>query len=399
MVAGKGYTIRTPKGGLWLNGENVVFPYSQPVQFLGIPNNGNISGETVATGNFYLIGNPYPSALYADAFLYNDPNNSGILDGTLYFWTHNTPIQQSGTEYIYNASDYATYNGVGGVGTLPAYLGGVIPSGKIAAGQSFFALAKAPGIVKFNNSMRVAGSNDQFFKPGKTAKPALFERHRLWLNMTNTGGAFKQTLIGYIEGATNGLDNDYDGISLDGNPYLDFYSINSDTNLVIQGLALPFSSTNEIQLGYRTTITGEFTISIYQGDGILADHPVFLEDKLTNIIHDLRLSNYTFNTVEGTFKNRFVLKYANTTLAINGNENEDNSVLVWNDNKNIRINSSIENIDKIFVYDLSGKQLYKKLNVVDKQFNIQNVWIPNQIVLIKIFLNNDKIITKKMILQ
>jgi hypothetical protein len=33
-----------------------------------------------------------------------------------------------------------------------------------------------------------------------------------WLNLTNTQGAFKQTLIGYITGATNEYDNVY-GVS------------------------------------------------------------------------------------------------------------------------------------------------------------------------------------------
>src|SRR5690606_32287903 len=50
MTPGKGYIIRTPKGGLWGNGENVIFPYSQKVQFIGVPNNGSISGESVSTG-------------------------------------------------------------------------------------------------------------------------------------------------------------------------------------------------------------------------------------------------------------------------------------------------------------------------------------------------------------
>jgi hypothetical protein len=43
--------------------------------------------------------------------------------------------------------------------------------------------------------------------------------------LTNTGG-FQQTLIGYITGATNEYDNVYDGVSFNGNAFIDFYSIN-----------------------------------------------------------------------------------------------------------------------------------------------------------------------------
>jgi hypothetical protein len=39
--------------------------------------------------------------------------------------------------------------------------------------------------------------------------------------------AFKQTLIGYITGATNEYDNVYDGVSNGVNAFIDFYSINN----------------------------------------------------------------------------------------------------------------------------------------------------------------------------
>ena len=63
------------------------------------------------------------------------------------------------------------------------------PLGYIAAGQSFFAKSKTGASVVFTNSMRVAGNNSQFYKT--TAKAAI-ERHRVWLNLLNTQGAFKQ---------------------------------------------------------------------------------------------------------------------------------------------------------------------------------------------------------------
>lgn len=93
--------------------------------------------------------------------------------------------------------------------------------------------------------------------------------------MTNTEGAFKQILVGYIEGATDDYDRKYDGISFDGNKYLDFYSVNKTAKLVIQGRALPFKSTDVVPLGYRTTIAGEFTIGLDHADGNLTVQPIF----------------------------------------------------------------------------------------------------------------------------
>ncbi|MFB9110503.1 T9SS sorting signal type C domain-containing protein [Flavobacterium gyeonganense] len=396
MAKGIGYIIRTPKAGSWPNGEVVTFPYSQAVAFIGTPNNGNITGQSVNAGKFYLIGNPYPSAISADAFLFDNPNNSAILGGTVYFWTHNTPLKMIGPQQAYSSSDYATYNGVGGTLTAPAPSGGALPSGKIAAGQSFFALATANGTVMFNNGMRIQGNNNQFFKPPKTSKSSSLEKHRLWLNMTNEGGAFKQLLIGYIEGASNGYDNDFDGITFDGNAYIDFYSINENSKLTIQGRALPFNNTDIVNLGYRTVISGKFKISVNNADGMLSSHPVYLEDKLTHTITDLTQNDYVFNSSVGVFNNRFVLRYANATLSTDEFEHENN-VLAWLDKKTLRINSTEKTINKVFVYDITGKLVYSDFEILASEVAISTLKFKNEILLLKIVLADNHIITKKII--
>jgi hypothetical protein len=396
MEEGIGYIIRTPKAGTWPDGEHVVFPYSQEVKFIGTPHNGNLSGQSVIAGNFYLIGNPYPSAISADTFLFANPDNNAILEGTIYFWTHNTVIKKEDAKYVYSSSDYASYNGVGGTSTLPAASGGYEPTGNIASGQSFFALANADGTVVFSNEMRIQSNNNQFFKPAKTARLSLLEKHRLWLNMTNKEGAFKQLLIGYVEGATNGYDSDFDGITFDGNAYIDFYSINMGSNLVIQGRALPFNTSESVPLGYRTIIDGEFTISINKTDGMLSKQPVYLEDKLMHTINDLTQSDYIFTTGKGIFDNRFVLRYTNDTLAVDEFE-KDNNVLVWIENKNIRFNSQGENIGEVFIHDISGKLVYSDSEISSSEVVISNLKFKNEVLLIKIVLANNHIISKKII--
>lgn len=399
MGAGIGYIIRTPKEGLWGNGENVVFPYAQPVKFIGKPNNGNIvSTQNMTAGKYYLVGNPYPSAMDADAFLFTNVNNRNLLKGTIYFWTHNTGITQSGSKYIYASNDYASYNLTGGTSTSASSPGNKsIPQGYIAAGQSFFAIAETSGNVQFNNSMRPIGNNTQFFKPAKTSKSEVLEKNRLWLNMTNSGGAFKQTLVGYIEGATNDFDLQFDGFSFDGNSFIDFYSVNDTGNLTIQGRSLPFVESDAVPLGYRTTVEGDFTISINNADGVLADQRVYLEDKETNTISELTAKDYTFTTKTGVFNNRFVLRYTNKTLGTGDFETVEDAVSVVVKNKEVSVNSTGDNIDRVYIYDISGKQLYKKENVVNTQLIIQNLPVSQQVLLVKTFLENGNNSTKKVI--
>lgn len=400
MTVGKGYIIRTPKAGLWPNGENVAFPYAQPVNFIGVPNNGGVFGEQITTltaaGNF-LIGNPYPSALNADLFL---SANSSILEGTIYLWTHNTAITPSGSKYIYQANDYASYNTTGGTGvTAPAGNPGAnnsTPLGKIAAGQSFFAKAKGQGTIIFTNSMRVAGNNNQFYKSGNNTG---LEKHRLWLDLSNNEGAYKQTLIGYVEGATNNYEDQFDGVSFDGNPYVDFYSINNDANLVIQGRALPFDDHDIVPLGYRTTIAGNFTIGINKTDGVLTNQAIYLEDKLTNIIHNLQTANYTFTTQAGTFNDRFVLRYTSNSLGSDDFEINKKGFVVSVKNKVVTITSAIDDIDALFIYDISGKLIYKKDKINSSQFSTSSLPFAEQVLLVKVILENNREGTQKIILR
>ncbi|WP_051951706.1 T9SS sorting signal type C domain-containing protein [Flavobacterium sp. ASV13] len=396
MTVGKGYIIRGPE--YFSNTARQAYPAT----FIGTPNNGTLSGETVAASKYYLVGNPYPSALDANKFIL-DVNNKDILKGTLYFWTHNTPVVLGGA-YQYNTDDYASYNVSGGVRT--AALSGNAsnnnekPSGQIAAGQSFFVGTKAAGTITFNNTMRSgADNNGQFFKPGKTSKSESFERHRVWLNMTNAGGAFKQLLVGYIDGATNDVEPGFDGATFDGNKYLDFYSISQSSKLVIQGRALPFSDTDTVPLGYKTTIAGDFTIAIDEADGELATQKIYLEDKTTNTIHDLTQSNYTFTTAIGTFTDRFVLRYTNKSLGTGDFENIENGVLISVKDKTVKVLSSKENLKEISIYDISGRILYNKTKVNSTDLQISNLQSSNQVLIVKVTLDNDFTISKKVIFQ
>ena len=407
MAPGKGYIIRGPEP------PTAVSLYL--ATFTGVPNNGFYSTTPLYANKYCLLGNPYPSAMSADAFLIA---NAGVLDGTLYFWTHNTEIQlatnitdgSAGTGTLaYTSNDYASYNITGGVGITDRAknLGGnsYIPSGKIAAGQGFFGSTKtslSASAIVFTNAMRVAGTsgnNSQFFKTSspKAKTDEVIEKHRIWLNLTNSQGAFKQTLVGYITGATNDYDSLFDGESMDGNPFVDFYSLNQDRNLVIQGRALPFEANDLVPLGYKSTIEGSFTIKIDQADGLFLNQAVYLEDKFSNTIFDLKTGSYTFTTAKGIFNDRFVLRYTDKTLGTADVEKPEGQVLVSIQNEQLKINSFAQTIDQVTVYDLSGKQRYQKRKVNSNEVLLATLVPSHQMVLVKTVLQNGKSSTIKVL--
>ena len=127
-------------------------------------------------------------------------------------------------------------------------------------------------------------------------------------------------------------------------------------------------------LGYSSHIIGAFSISIDAVDGDLINQAIFIEDKETKTIHNLKSGPYTFNTQKGTFNERFVLRYTDKTLGSDDFETVENNLVVGTvKNKQLRIHSAVEAIDKVLIYDLSGRQLYKKERVNNAELTIQNL--------------------------
>jgi hypothetical protein len=425
----KGYIVRAPN----TYSSSTKTPYT--ATFRGTPNNGDLTAPiskgnlngTASTETFNgtdendewnLIGNPYPSALDAAKFL-NLPANTSVIDGTLYLWTHNSQPDAATIDPFYGDyslnytdNDYAVFNTTGGTATAAAYIGGSIPTGYIASGQSFFVKA-ATGLanngttanVTFNNNMRVGteGKNDNFFKLTKNNKDESIpktvtdiERHRIWLNLTNNSGAFSQTLVGYVQDATQGLDRSFDGESLGGND-VSFYSIILEAQLTIQGRALPFDENDQVLLGYSSEISGELSIRIDHIDGLFDTQNIYLEDKELSVIHNLKESPYVFKTEIGDFNDRFVLRYADKKLGTDtfNLSNSDEVIVVVN--QNVTVQSSNQLIKNIAVFDLAGRKIdsYKKVNAL--RYTLSHLNKTTTGLIVKITLENDTVISKKII--
>lgn len=398
MQPGNGYSIRAPQTF------SITDPQvdADPV-FIGVPNNGVIN-LSLGVNKLYLLGNPYPSAIDADLFL---DANSTVLEGTLYFWTHNTAplITTAGTANLnYSSNDYAAYNRTGIVSTATkAVSGGYVPSGKIAAGQGFFALSSAAGgSLIFNNSMRVDGgafgvNNSQFFKINtneKLSSKSQIERNRVWLNLTNKEGAFKQILVGYLKGATNDYDTGFDGSILKMNQEVEFYTVNQGLHLAIQGRALPFDEKDTVILGYQSVNKGKYQISINQTDGVLDSQDIFLEDSYLNVTHNLKKEPYLFTTEKGTFNDRFVLRYTDKNTEISS---LDKNISVAINADDIKLSSSSAVISKVSIYNVLGQLIYQD-DVIDlRDYLIQNLHIAHQVLVVKVVLANEKTDTVKIV--
>jgi hypothetical protein len=405
MLEGKGYAVMAPT--------NVSFIPTLPTAtatFSGAVNNGVITIPMFASADaaspngpdddFNLIGNPYPSAIYADTFIDDNP----YISGTLYFWTHKTPIAVTSGPDLYNfiTDDYAMYNYAGGAGTggEASDTGSDIPNGRIASGTGFFVeyhnSINASENAIFNNGMRSSAyDNSQFFRTA--AAPTELVKDRIWLSLQSTEGLYSQQLIGYFSNATLEVDRGYDGmVNQTSNP-VSFYSLIGENKYRIQGRP-SFDANDQVSLGYssQAIITLKIAIDIKEGALAADDRGIFLEDKLLGIIHDLKQAPYIFSTGVGTFNDRFILRYTSSELGGDDFNHLENLVAVAASDAQISVKSYNEPISSILVYDILGRQVFSKANVDANEFSIQNI-TGKQALIVKITLKNGAVVSKKIV--
>lgn len=366
---GMGFITRV-KTAIGMTPTNINLSYS------GVSNNGDYNAtvkyydaDNYSFRNFTLLGNPYPGAIDFEKF-YLD--NSDKIYGTVYLWSSYTPYPGSG---LYQQADYASFNLTGGVG-VPGTSNtqspnGILPNGYIASAQGFMVRPKVNGQVVFNNSQRTKDipSNNQFFRTQNQ------EKDRFWLRLTDSNGRFSDLLIGYIDKATNGFDEAYDGL-LNSLSTLKFFSQLHEKRLVIQGRG-NFDIEDKVMIDYAISNqqSSMLTISLNKKEGIFNDQKIYLHDKKLNFYHDLTIADYYFNTDDT--QNRFEVLYEIIKPEEILDNNDINVFATINNNELIvKSNSVLSNVE---LYDINGRLVFKEdFNQDLMQFN-KNVFLPNGI--------------------
>jgi len=208
-----------------------------------------------------------------------------------------------------------------------------------------------------------------------------------------------RTLLGYVPEATLGLDRIYDAYKNTANN-LSIYSVVEDQTLIIQGRPSPFDTNDQVPIGVRIMQDGTYKIAIGAVDGLFSDSSqnIYLEDKLLGIIYDLRQNPYTFNATAGIINDRFVLRYNGTALSNPNFESTDSSVILTSNHGQITIKSFVEAIQEVTVFDILGRQLFEAKSIGNKDFTASNISMSQQALIVKIKLEDGKVVTRKIIL-
>jgi hypothetical protein len=414
MVLGKGYCLRGP------DSFSLSALSNYTATFVGVPNNGvvtipisrgNWNGGTYSTGvsstlgtneddNWNLVGNPYPSAIHAVNFLTLNTNLAGFVN----IWTHGTLPSNAIADpfynnyaYNYTPGDYITYNAAG------ASSGPGVFNGRIAGGQGFFVsmLHTSAGTTEnltFNNSLRsITYDSSQFYRSSRAgSNPDDLEKHRIWFDLVTPTGTSIRSLLGYVENATNGNDRLFDAFS---NEKLAFnvFSLVGEEKMLIQGRTLPFDNNDKVNIGVTLPQDGLYKIALGAVDGLFSNpnQNIYLEDKLLNVIYDLRSTPYSFMAAKGTIKDRFVIRYTSGVVLANESFDANNDVILVS-NQDLSVITTKEKIANIIVFDVLGRKLFE-----GKDINTNNFILPiskrDAPLFIEIDLENGAKINKKTI--
>jgi hypothetical protein len=420
MIKGKGYIARASNGSTTPIGLSTIFtgkPHNGQFNF-GI-NRGTFDGAdfdadltdpnnlltTRFDDNWNLVGNPYPSAIDAEEFLVQ---NQTKIEGAVWVWKHgldptsNVSPFYSYYQYNYSSSDYIKYNGLGS--TEPDTFVGII-----ASGQGFMVnmlhTAATPNTITFTNNMRsdaslVQYNNTDFLRGVSTnTVTPVEEKHRIWLDIINNdSGQTDRTLVGYSTNSTLDVDHMYDCF-FRLRSELSMYSIINSEPFIIQGRPLPFNNLDLVPMGINIVAFGNHTIAIKKVDGLFEQNQdIYLEDKLLNIIHDLRQAPYNFTSAIGTFNDRFVLRYVTEALNTENFESIESSVFMSAHDGQIKIRTINALLSEVTVYDVLGREIIKKTNIASSNLTLSNITVKNQTLIVKIKLVNGEIITRKVVL-
>jgi hypothetical protein len=386
----KGFAIRAP------NNYQTAPAIEWDGKFTGTPNNGTYTFPLAYvndTIDINLVGNPYPSTIDANAFY--DLNQNTIF-GTFYFYQHTLTMDTSGL--FPEGTNYASWTPVGGgtaatTGNTPSIA--VAPSGIIEVGQGFLVRSKAAVNLTFNNDMRVASSTHQFIKSSSTV--TTIEKHRMWLNLESaTGSDLNQILVGYVTGATEGVDDGYDGLAYGGTGSSIYTPIDSN-NYVIQCRSIPFNNADEVPLGFNCATAGTYSIKLSSVDGLFdGNQDIFIRDNLTGTDTNIKVAPYTFTSAAGTFDNRFKIVYTQA-LGVPSTTFNENSVIVYKNTDWFHVSTKGISMKDILVYDISGRLIYKLNNINDTTAVLKGLTTTKQVLFLKITSTENQSVTIKVL--
>lgn len=292
-------------------GKGYAQAFQGAISFTGVPNSGTIDAPISHTESaaadasnrgFNLLSNPFSAAIDAAAFL----TDNADIDGTIYLWD-----DPNSTEARGDAGDYLVWNDLGDVSGSTS---GKSFAGQLGSMQGFFVKMTDAGsaYVTFSESQRLAGSNSDagFFRKSTTTYPTI----KLSLKSANSENdtRYAETIVGFREDATEGVDRLYDAATFGSQFDFKIYSFIHGEKYAIQGM--PYSLDTEVELGLDLSEGGDFVLQVKELTNANSGVAFLLTDHLTGEAYALSQgSEVPVEAVAGWSQYRFSLAIVSST--------------------------------------------------------------------------------------
>ncbi|WP_255512758.1 PKD-like domain-containing protein [Flavobacterium sp. GT3R68] len=419
----EGFTMKGTDG-------TAAFLTQQNYVFYGKPNSGTIT-LNISLAQSYLIGNPYPSALNADAFIIDNIKDGGNassnnFNGALYFWDHFGGQTHLLNEYI---GGYATYSLMGGavaVANDPLTVnnnstGTRMPGKFIPVGQGFFIgtivdpllTTNNPGLtsaitggpIVFKNTQRLfktESSSSVFFRNQNESTTAIDvdNRPKIRLKFISPSGVQRQLLLGADSRTSTLFDLGYDAPMIDVNNEDLYWDLNH-SKFVIQAIT-DFSSNQEISLGVKVASVGLTTIKIDNLENITDATSIFIYDNFTGLYYDLKNGDFTASLPIGEHNDRFSVRFSEVALDVDQHNGAGIEIIHVQNGNQLLINNSLigETVKKVTLVNLIGQAIQnwevENLDQENIQIPIKNISIGAYVVRIH---TSSGTLSKKIIIK
>ena len=314
------------------------------VSFTGTMNTDDTSATLTNAGKgFNLIGNPYPSYINSGAILLN--STSALLSQTLWVW------DQANERYDTKV-------------TADAF--------KIAPGQAFFVRSNgASGNVLIDQDDQSHETSDTFQKTTP--------RTEVHLTLSNASNA-REAKIYYLENATTGFDNGYDGPMFGGAAnefaiYTHAVENGMDENLATQSLPNTNFENMIIPLGVNAASDIEITFTA-TATALPEGIKVYLEDRFTNTFTRLDEANASYKIFLNDPLNgvgRFYMHTKSSNVLSTDNVSLEPVRIYKTDNYNLRILGLAQGKSNFKLFNMLGKQV---LEIDFTSNGLQDISVP-----------------------
>jgi hypothetical protein len=390
----------------------------QRYDFRGRPNTGDALISVGGAGDEIFIGNPYPSALDLNYFLFENSGSgaatcggTGItradrITGIAYFWDSNPAIRSHYLEEYeggygaytpgttcdmagsYMPAVFATYNPDGTINNPNTGSGNSYDRRFSPIGQGFFVYGTNASTITMSNNYRTyvpEGSNSDF-KSSTAVVPGVgvnayypnvndmmqLPQIRININMNDTNT--RQLMLGFWDDASDGYDPAMDAKNVS--------IVSTDVSFEIEDKGdyissiIPFDDLEKaVPLMVKVASTTQFNVSV--GYDIEYPHDeLYLYDNRTGDFHDILNGEVRYMLKPGIYEDRFFLRFKKKD-GEGEDEDEDGETLSLEDSilesfdifqNNPAGQLEINNpkgvaLNNVILFDITGKQIFVKQNL------------------------------------